>query len=88
MGKIKKQKLDIENKISRKAKATEKIRKSVVETENQKKNDHKYHTFISTLFAHEKQWKRYSEILTNKTKFDSNALKNKYLKNKQTPIGT
>lgn len=38
-----------------------------------------FSTFIDNLFAKKKQWKRYSNILTNDTKFDSNALRNKYI---------
>lgn len=47
---------------------------------NQFKSLNEFQSFIDSLFAQEKQWKRYSEILTNNTKFDSNALKNKYIR--------
>lgn len=38
-----------------------------------------FQNFITDLFA-KKEWKRYQEILTNETTFDSNALINKYRK--------
>ena len=47
-----------------------------------------FQSFIDSLFAQEKQWKRYSEILTNNTKFDSNALKNKYLRKDEAAAQT
>ena len=42
-----------------------------------------FQNFITDLFA-KKEWKRYQEILTNETTFDSNALLNKYRKNSVT----
>jgi hypothetical protein len=41
-------------------------------------NQSDYHLFIDTLFTEERKWKRYSNILTNDTKFNSNNLKMKY----------
>ena len=44
------------------------------------RNANGFQNFITDLFA-KKEWKRYQEILTNETTFDSNALLNKYRKN-------
>jgi hypothetical protein len=44
-----------------------------------------FQNFITDLFA-KKEWKRYQEILTNETTFDSNALLNKYRKNSITRL--
>jgi hypothetical protein len=43
-----------------------------------------YHQFIDQLHSNEQTWKRYSSILTNNTKFDSAAIKSKYLKARGT----
>ena len=43
-----------------------------------------FQNFITDLFA-KKEWKRYQEILTNETTFDSNALLTKYRKSSNPP---